>query len=78
MGPQPPKRSWGGFGRPFVACYAGSGLDGAAVEEGDMAFAASLVDWSIGLFVNGLRENMAETDIQANMKMVLRFIRGAT
>lgn len=62
-----------------IACgrYAEVGLDGAVVEESDMLFARRLVDWSYGLFVTGLRENMAESDHQASMKAVLAFVRGA-
>ncbi|WP_198293024.1 bifunctional DNA primase/polymerase [Methylobacterium sp. WSM2598] len=62
-----------------VACgrFAEAGLEGVIVEEGDMAFARRLVDWSFSLFVTGLRENMAENEHQAGMKAVLAFIRAA-
>jgi len=62
-----------------VACgrYVDSDLAGAVVDEDDMRFAARLVDWSLGLFVTGLRENMAENDHQANTKLVLGHLRKA-
>ncbi|GMA76327.1 hypothetical protein GCM10025880_27440 [Methylorubrum aminovorans] len=61
----------------IVACgrYVDSDLAGAVVDEADMRFAARLVDWSLGLFVSGLRENMAENDHQANAKLVLGHLR---
>ncbi|WP_407528416.1 DUF3987 domain-containing protein [Methylobacterium oryzisoli] len=61
----------------IVACgrFAEDGLEGVIVEEGDMAFARKLVDWSFSLFVTGLRENMAENEHQAGLKAVLSFIR---
>ena len=60
-----------------VACgrHVDSALVGAVVDEADMRFAARLVDWSLGLFVTGLRENMAENDHEAGMKLVLRILR---
>ncbi|MGU3417669.1 DUF3987 domain-containing protein [Methylobacterium sp. D54C] len=63
----------------IVACgrYADDGLEGCIVDEGDMLFARRLVDWSIDLFVTGMRENMAETDFQANAKLVLGHLRKA-
>ncbi|MET7242471.1 bifunctional DNA primase/polymerase [Methylobacterium sp. EM32] len=63
----------------IVACgrYAEDGLAGVQVEEGDMAWAQRLVDWSFSLFVTGLRENMAENEHQAGLKAVLGFIRQA-
>ena len=63
----------------IVACgrYADRGLDGCVVDGNDMAFARRLVDWSLSLFVTGLRENMAETDHQANAKAILGHLRRA-
>jgi len=61
----------------IVACgrYADDSLEGCVVDESDMLFARRLVDWSLNLFVTGLRENMAENDHQANAKLVLGQIR---
>ena len=61
----------------IVACgrYVDTDLAGAVVDEADMRFASRLVDWSLGLFVTGLRENMAENDHEAGMKLVLRILR---
>ena len=61
----------------IVACgrYAEFGLEGVIVDEPDMIFAKRLVDWSLSLFIAGLRENMAENDHQANAKSVLNYIR---
>lgn len=63
----------------IVACgrYADASLHGAVVDGSDMAFARRLVDWSMTLFVTGLRENMAENDHQASVKLVLNIIRQA-
>ncbi|MDR7037432.1 hypothetical protein J2X36_002179 [Methylobacterium sp. BE186] len=61
-----------------VACgrYADIGLAGAVVEEVDMAFARRLVDWSLDQFMTSLRENLAENEHQAGLKLVLRFVAG--
>lgn len=61
----------------IVACgrNVDNDLKGAVVDEADMRFAARLVDWSLSLFVTGLRENMAENDHQANAKLVLGHLR---
>lgn len=63
----------------IVACgrYAEAGLEGCVVDADDMTFARRLVDWSLGLFITGLRENMAENDHQANAKLVLGHLRKA-
>lgn len=63
----------------IVACgrYVDTDLAGVIVEADDMRFASRLVDWSLGLFVTGLRENMAENDHEAGMKLVLRLLRAA-
>lgn len=63
----------------IVACgrHVDSDLAGAVVDGDDMRFASRLVDWSLGLFVTGLRENMAENDHQANTKLVLGHLRKA-
>ncbi len=47
------------------------------IEAEDVTFASGLVDWSMGSFVQGLRDHMAENEHQANAKMVLGIIRKA-
>lgn len=63
----------------IVACgrYVDTDLAGVVVDVDDMRFAARLVDWSLGLFVTNLRENMAENDHEAWMKLVMRILRAA-
>lgn len=63
----------------IVACgrHVDTDLAGAVVDEADMRFASRLVDWSLSLFIAGLRENMAENDHQASAKLVLRILQGA-
>ncbi|MBI5111847.1 MAG: bifunctional DNA primase/polymerase [Rhodovulum sp.] len=52
-------------------------LSHCEVQAEDVRWAAGLVDWSMGTFIEGLRNHMAETEHQANTKMVAGIIRGA-
>ncbi|TXN33918.1 bifunctional DNA primase/polymerase [Methylobacterium sp. WL19] len=47
------------------------------IEVCDVAYANGLVNWSMGSFVEGLSQHMAENEHQANAKMVLSMIRKA-
>lgn len=52
-------------------------LSHCEVQPDDVRFSTSLIDWSMDTFITGLRNHMAETDHQANTKIVAGIIRAA-
>jgi hypothetical protein len=47
------------------------------IQPNDVQFASRLVDWSMETFMEGMKNNVAENEYQANSKMVANLIREA-
>lgn len=59
-----------------IGRYAGA-LDRIEVSLDDFLFARALLEWSASELIRGIDENLAETEHQANAKMVLGMVRKA-